>query len=239
MYEPRILLKGPFALDAFALVHSDPEWRGDDAFEALVLPVWHERVAAAAARDHRLWDGIHYRLTHVDDLAAGGPLRLGTISFRYIVTIRRLWDEHVARGHGPYHHLSTAALLRTSDGPYVFGKRAVNGAVDLIGGAFQPDETLGAAANFRTNTLKEIREETGIAADALGAMSGLGIVLSTTSNVLVVAHVETKLTREGVRETFATREDDEMAEPVFVPAADIRDYLRAMTDYRALLAELV
>ncbi|MEI9992574.1 MAG: hypothetical protein WDM86_21400 [Rhizomicrobium sp.] len=48
-------------------------------------------------------------------------------------------------------------------------------------------------------------------------MTGLGIVLSTTSNVLVIAALDTALTRDGVLEAFARREDDEMAEPVFVP----------------------
>jgi 8-oxo-dGTP pyrophosphatase MutT (NUDIX family) len=238
VYEPCVLLKGPFALDGFDLVQDGPAWRPDGGYEALVGPIWQERAAVAAARGHPIWDGTHYRLTHADDLTNGGPVRLGTIDFRYIVTIRRLWDAHVARGHGPYHHISTAALLRTADGHYVFGKRAVNGTVDLIGGAFQPDETLGEAANFETNVLKEIREETGIGRGALGAMTGLGIVMSTTSNVLVVADVPTMLTRDAVLETFATREDDEMAEPVFVPAAGVRDYLRGLGDYRAVVAGL-
>ena len=45
--------------------------------------------------------------------------------------------------------------------------------------------------------------------------------------------------RQGVLEAFEGREDDEMAEPVFVPAAEIVPYLRAMTDYRPLVADLI
>ncbi|HEY0105770.1 MAG TPA: hypothetical protein VGB91_06760 [Rhizomicrobium sp.] len=239
MYEPRILLKGPFDPGGFDLDLGVAQWRAADDYEFLVRPIWEERVAAAAARAHRLWDGTHFRLLDLAELVSGARLHLGTIAFRHIVTIRQLWDEHVARGHGPYHHISTAALLRTADGHHVFGKRMVNGTVDLIGGAFQPDEMLGAGANFETNTLKEIREETGIGAAALGPMTGLGVVLSSTSNVLVIADVETSLTRAGALEAFAGRDDDEMAELVFVPRAEIGDYLRAMTDYRPLLADLL
>lgn len=239
MYEPRILLKGPFALDAFELVRTGAAWRGDDTYEALVGPIWEERLAAAAARDHHLWDGMHYRVADIEEVTAGPRLRLDTIAYRYLVSLRHLWDEHVARCHAPYHHISTAALIRTADGFYIFGKRKVNGTVDLIGGAFQPDDVLGDAANFASNTLKEIREETGIGRDALSALTGLGIVMSTTSNVLVIAGVETALTRDGVRAAFAHREDDEMAEPVFVPASDVRDYLRSLGDYRVQVAELV
>jgi len=237
MYEPRILLKGPFALDAFGLSAIEEPWRCDDAYEALVAEVWANRVAAAAERHHTLWDGTHYRLLDLEDLTGGrGVLRLGTASFRHIATYRPLHEAHKARGLAPFHHISTAALLGTADGHYVFGRRALNGAVDFIGGGFQPDEEPpDLAGNFH----KEIREELGIGRDRLGPMTGLGVVLSTTSNVLVIAALDTTLTCDGVREAFARREDDEMAEPVFVPGEGIAAYLRAMTDYRPLVAELL
>ena len=237
MYEPRILLRGPFALDAFALSAVEEPWRCDEAYEALVAEAWAERVAAAAARHHVLWDGTHYRLTHLEDLTGGrGVLRLGTASFRHIATYRPLHEAHKARGLAPFHHVSTAALLRTADGHYIFGKRALNGAIDFIGGGFQPDDgPPDLAGNFH----KEIREELGIERDRLGPMTGLGVVMSTTSNVLVIAALDTALTRDGVLEAFARREDDEMAEPVFVPGDSIAAYLRAMTDYRPLVAQLL
>ncbi len=237
MHEPRILLKGPFPLDAFDLCAVDEPWRCDHAFEALVAEAWAKRVAAAAERHHTLWDGTHYRLTHLEDLTDGrGVLRLGTASFRHIATYRPLHEAHRARGLAPFHHISTAALLGTADGHYVFGKRAINGTIDFIGGGFQPDD---APPDLGRNVHKEIHEELGIASDRLGPMTGLGVVMSTTSNVLVIAALDTTLTCDGVREAFARREDDEMAEPVFVPGDGIAAYLRAMTDYRLLVAELL
>ncbi|MEI9992575.1 MAG: hypothetical protein WDM86_21405 [Rhizomicrobium sp.] len=166
MYEPRILLKGPFALDAFGLSVAAEPWRCDAAYEALVAEAWAKRVAAAAERNHTLWDGTHYRLTHLEDLTDGrGILRLGTAAFRHIATYRPLHKEHAARGLAPFHHISTAALLATADGHYVFGKRAINGAIDFIGGGFQPDD---APPDLARNVAKEIREEIGIASDRLG-----------------------------------------------------------------------
>jgi len=237
MYEPRILLKGPFRLDAFGLSIVEEAWRCDDSYEALVAETWAKRIAAAAERHHTLWDGTHYRLTHLEDLTAGGGvLRLGTASFRHIATYRPLHAEHAARGLPPFHHISTAALLATADGHYVFGKRAVNGTIDFIGGGFQPDE---APPDLARNVAKEIREELGIEPGRLGPMTGLGVVMSTTSNVLVIAALATALTRDGVCDAFARREDDEMAEPVFAPGDSIAAYLRAMTDYRPLVAQLL
>lgn len=238
MYEPRILLKGPFSLDVFELTVIDAPWRADAEYESRVAETWESRVKAAAERGHRLWDGTHYRVADLADLArAGGPLRLGTASFRHIATYRPLRELHRAQGLAPFHHISTAALLRTEDDFYVFGKRALNGAIDFIGGGFQPEE--GVAPDLARNVAKEIREELGIDRDGLGAMAGLGIVMSTTSNVLVISGLATTLTRAGVLKAFAAREDDEMAEPVFVPAAEIVSYLRTMTDYRPLVADLL
>jgi hypothetical protein len=234
VYTPAILHKGPFS--AFDLAVTGNRWQANEAYEERVRGIWSQRVEAAAVRGHHLWDGTHYRFNRIDDLADGRALRLGTVAFRYIATYRALHDLHGAHGLSPIHHISTAALLLTADGHYVFGKRAINGAVDLIGGGFQPDDE---APGFARNTTKEIREETGIGADALGARTELGVVMSTTSNVLVIEHIALKLTRDGVMAAFETREEDEMAEPVFVPRAGIADYLKSMTDYRPLVADLL
>ena len=236
MYDPCVLFRGPVALSAFVPAVTGEAWRPGPDYDALVAPAWRQRVDDVAARGHRLWDGTHYRLTHAEDIGRTGTLRLGTVAFRYIATFRILHAQHGAHGLPPLHHLSTAALLRTSDGFYVFGKRAINGTIDLIGGGLQADD---GAPDFEGNIRKEIREETGIDSGALGVIEGLGVVRSTTSNVLVVAHLETTLTADGVQAAFARREDDEMAEPVFVPRDRIAAYLRAMTDYRPLLADLL
>ena len=236
MFRPCVLSKGPVSLSDYALSDTGVSWRANPDYDALVAPIWQERVAAAAARDHHLWDGRHYRLMDIGELS-GNRLRLGTIDYRYIVTVRALYEQHRQHRLDPPHHISTAALLRTVDGHYVFGRRKVNGAIDLIGGGLQPEA--GVAPDFAENIRKEIREETGITTAVLGAMRGLGVVMSTTSNVLVIAHQDTVLTAEGVREAFAHREDDEMAEPVFVPQSEIADYLRGLTDYRPYVAELL
>ena len=236
MFAPRVLSKGPVALGDYSLNVTDASWRANPDYDALVAPIWQERVAAAAARDHHLWDGRHYRLMDIGELA-GSTLRLGTIDYRYIVTVRALYAQHSQHGLDPPHHISTAALLLTTDGHYVFGRRRINGAIDLIGGGLQPED--GVVPDFAGNIRKEIREETGIDPATLGVMRGLGVVMSTTSNVLVIAHQETALTADGVREAFTHREDDEMAEPVFVPRAGIADYLRGLTDYRPFVAELL
>lgn len=237
MFEPVILRKGPFHPAAFDLVVTGECWHPGADYDALVETAWAGRVEAAAARGHRLWDGTHYRVIDIAQAGEGMRIDLGTVSFRYLATYRLLHKDDAARHLTPTHHISTAAMLLTADGHYVFGKRAINGAIDLIGGGFQPEE--GVPVCFENNLYKEIAEELGVARDKLGAAQGIGIVRSTTSNVLVIAKIETTLTRDGIREAFATRDDDEMAEPVFVPESEVGDYLRGLTDYRVLVADFI
>ncbi len=238
LYEPRILFKGPVTLSQFAPAVTGGPWPSSADYDDMVQTSWRRRVESAAARGHHLWDGTHYRLTHIADIARAGPLRLGTVSFRYIATYRFLHEQHQSFSLDPLHHISTAALLLTADGFYLFGKRAINGSVDLIGGGLQTEDG-ESTPDFERNIRKEIREETGIVPADLHAMNGLGVVMSTTSNILVIAHVATALTAAQVQTIFARRDDDEMAELVMVPRAEISAYLRSLTDYRPLVADLL
>jgi hypothetical protein len=237
MFEPCILRRGPFHPATFDLVVTGERWQPGAAYDALVETAWQGRVEAAAARGHRLWDGTHYRFTDIAQAGDGMRIDLGTVPFRYLATYRLLHKENAAQGLTPTHHISTASMLRTADGHYVFGKRAINGSIDLIGGGFQPED--GVPVCFENNLYKEIAEELGVAREHLGEAQGIGIVRSTTSNVLVIAKIETTLNRDGIRAAFAHRGDDEMAEPVFVAEDDIHAYLRSLTDYRVLVADLI
>ena len=67
----------------------------------------------------------------------------------------------------------------------------------------------------------------------------IGVVLSTISNVLIIGHVTLSLDLAEAQAAFAHREEDEMGELEIVPAAEIKTYLRAMTDYRVVVADLL
>jgi hypothetical protein len=198
--------------------------------------MWNSRVAEAKARGHHLWDGTHYRLIDVAELAPRGTLRLGTVAFRYMATWRLLQKEHAAYKLDAFHHLSVSSLLHTTDGDYVFGKRAVNGSIDLIGGGFQKE---GGVQTFTDNFHKEIHEELGVTPDRLGSLTGLGIIRAANSNVLVIADVPARLSNVELLFAFAHREDNEMAELIFVPKAELTRFLLGLTSYRRLIPQLL
>jgi 8-oxo-dGTP pyrophosphatase MutT (NUDIX family) len=243
MFTPRILRKGPFGLDDIGIEIADEAWRAPPHYDERVADAWRALVRAADAEGHRLWDGIHYRVANLEALGSGQgapALRLGSVSFRYIATYRALHEAHLAAGLAPTHHLSIAALIRTRDGHYLFGKRKRNGTIDFIGGGVQPSElAVSRGADLERTLFKEMEEEVGLHGGDFDGTTGLGIVMSGTSNVLIIAHAPARLAKDEVEAAFARREEDEMAEPVFVPEPDLPRYLRAMTDYRVLVADLL
>jgi len=238
MLEPAILLKGPFRIADFAVEVIEQPWRSHPEYEAAVALEWESRSRRAAEAGDHLWDGVSYRIANADAWSTR-RLQLGTVAYRYVATYRRLQDLHRAHGLEPTSHLSICALIRTTDDFYLFGRRRVRRNVDLIGGGVQPDElAVATGADLEQCLFKEMREETGIPADAVAALTGLGVVLSGSSNILIVGHAALALTLDAAQAAFAHREEDEMGELEVVPAAQSKPYLRGLPDYRALVADL-
>jgi len=167
-------------------------------------------------------------------------LCLGMISYRYIATIRALYDHHAKEGLEPLNHLSTAGIIRTRDGQFLFGRRSRGGTIDLIGGGVQSDElAVNHGSDIEANLRKEIFEELGVPSAQIEGVKGIGVLHSSTSNVLVIAEVDLALSTKEVVEQFAGRSDDEMSELVAVSQDDLSAFLVNMRDYRALIPELM
>jgi 8-oxo-dGTP pyrophosphatase MutT (NUDIX family) len=239
MFTPAILHKGRFDLAAIPVTVETEQWTPGAAYDALVDQAWAARLAKAAEHGHSIWDGRHYRVLNIaDGLEAGW--RLGAIPYRYIATYNSLHEEHARAKLTPLHHLTTAALVRTSDGHVLFGRRSRDNSIDLIGGGVQSDEiTVTGGEDLAGNMRKEIREEMGVGAGHIRAMEGLGVLRSSTSNILIIASVDLSLSLEEARAQFPHRSDDEMSELVAVPESGLRAFLAAMSDYRVLIPALL
>ena len=243
MFTPRILLGKRLDLAAVTIACDGYEWNANAAYDACVADAWMQRQREAAAARLSIWDGINYRVVNAEALErceGSVHLVLGTIRYRYIATLRLLQNEHAKHALDPLYHLTTAALICTSDDWYVFGRRAGNGSVDLIGGGAQPDELeVAAGTDLERNLVKEIGEEIGIGSGDLRRIACIGVLLSSTSNVLVLSKADLTLTKREVERAFGDRSDDEMAEPVFVRPDELAPFLRSLTDYRALIPTLL
>jgi 8-oxo-dGTP pyrophosphatase MutT (NUDIX family) len=221
----------------------EDEWTPCAAYEVLVRDAWQERVREAVSRAQRIWDGRYYRVINASDMKGDAtPLRLclGTIRYRYIATFRVLHECHAREGIDPLNHLSTAGLIRTRDGKFLFGRRSQNGAIDLIGGGVQSDELeVESGSDIEASLRKEIFEELGVRSTQIETVRGAGVLLSSTSNVLVVAAVDLTLSMDEVAAQFADRSDDEMSELVAINEDDLSTFLGSMSDCRTLIPTLV
>jgi 8-oxo-dGTP pyrophosphatase MutT (NUDIX family) len=240
MFTPRILFKTSFPIAGMRVAICNREWAATPEYDALVDAEWKNMLDRAK---HPIWDGTYYCVLNLNELGNGATtesLRLGTIRYRYIATFPALHAHHFRLHLDPLNHLSTIALIRTHDDHYVFGKRVRNGSVDLIGGGVQSDEiAISNGADVERNLYKEINEEVGIRSEDIVEMPGIGVLLSGTSNVLIVGHAHVDLSKAEAGLRFERREENEMTEPVFVPAAEVRKFLESMEDYRCLIRNLL
>jgi len=243
MFTPAILHRSQFQLSDVLISVLEDEWTPSTSYEALVHDAWQERVREATGSGQRIWDGRFYRVTNVSDMKCDSTfprLCLGTILYRYIATFRALHEYHAREGLEPLNHLSTAGLICTRDGQFLFGRRSRDGTIDLIGGGAQSDElAIGCGSDIEATLRKEIFEELGVRSTQIPDVRGMGVLLSTTSNVLVVAAVDLALSTDEVAAQFADRSDDEMSELVTVNENDLSAFLRGMTDCRTLIPELM
>ena len=235
MYTPYILGRLPLPLREIRIAICDDVWTGSEEYDALVESVWSKMCA-----EHPLWDGTYYRVIDPAELPRGVTVRLGTMPYRCIATYPALHEQHMRCGLKPLHHLSTAALVRTSDGFFVFGKRARNGMVDLLGGGVQPEElTVACGADLEDNIYKEILEEAGLCRSDVEELTGMGAVVSGSSNVILIALAHMRIGCREIEAQFFVRAEDEMEELVFVPEMKLQRYLEEMNDYRKLLSKLL
>ncbi len=243
MYQPKTLFSKKFsASDIKIECLPNAVWTTHPVYDGKVREAWKEKERLAHNAGVEIWDGIQYRVMNVSEIEDDRilHLKLGIISYRYVATFVDLLPLHQQYGVTPLYHLSTTAIIRTSDGVYIFGKRRKNGTIDLIGGGAQPDEfAISSGIDLEKNVIKEITEETGIEQSSVTSLQGLGIVQSTSSNILLVFFVELTLSQQQTVDAFTHRAEDEMSELVFVPGNNIRSFLKSMNGYRPLIADLL
>lgn len=224
-------------------VLADQSWSVDEKYIKRVADCWEEKQKHAREHNVHIWDGTHYRIENLEELSESKEkitLRLGTIAYRYIATFGDLKHTLAEKTIEGPRHLATGAIIRTSDNLYFFGKRSYNGKIDLIGGGVQPDEiVVTCGSDLEKNLRKEMEEEAGIQDIHIEHLEGVGILHSTSSNVVIISLVHLRVSRKEMQEIFNTRTDDEMSELVFVDEANLCSFLEAMDTYRPFIPTLL
>jgi len=243
MYEARTIYNKRFSIaDVEIVCLSEGEWKATSEYDDLVNRVWKQKESVAKKDGVAIWDGMYYRVANLHEIEESGKLgfKLGTVPYRYIATASDLEDAFIDNKFEPLFHLSTAAMIRTADGVYIFGKRSRNGVFDVIGCGAQKDEMeINSGIDLERNLRKEMHEETGIKDSQIESIQAIGIVHSVTSNIIFISLVQLKVSQSDMSDIFSSRLENEMSDLVYVPEAEIKTFLKEMPSYRPLIVDLL
>jgi len=243
MYEARTIYDKRFSTSDVEIVSfAEGEWSATSEYDDLVNRVWKQKESVAIKDGAAIWDGMYYRVANLHEIEESGKLcfKLGTVPYRYIATAPDLEDAFINNKFEPLFHLSTAAMIRTADGAYIFGKRSRNGLLDVIGGGAQKDElAIKEGIDLERNLRKEMLEETGIQEPHIESVQGIGIVHSVTTNIIFISLVQLNISQPQMGDIFKNRLEDEMLDLVYVSENEVKNFLRRMPSYRPLIVDLL
>jgi|GEM_PF-2158822 len=247
--QPTIILKRSFNIGSIAVkFNAVTQWQCDSAIKEKADTVWQKKVGDYKAKGITVWDGDTYRLDNLAQVSSVKEeqilLALSIIKYRYVSTYPDFLDYYDAHPESNPHHVSIGAMLKTSDGFWVFGERGKSSTsttnIDLIGGGLNKSELeINNGADIYRQLLNELHEEAGILPSIISSCEGIGILHSSVSNVLIIAKVQLNVDSSKLKGIFIKRTEDEMQDLVFIEDSKVKEYMKGMTSYRALIPDFL
>jgi len=208
---------------------------------------WNALQAASQLKGAPIWEGTYYRLVSLNGFKTlEKTLELGTIPYS---TVRALIerDKQSPLGFENFPlHLNTGALIRTTDGYYIFGQKGTgprpnDQRTDIIGGGLQSSERqVSEGHDLARNLLKEMYEEINIGEEHLATLESLGFVLAgDTMAVVMVFELVLKLNLQEVQALFNARVEFEFSDLLAVPEPQLKNFLASLNGYLGILGQLL
>jgi hypothetical protein len=204
---------------------------------------WLEKQRVSEEKGLLLFNGQSFRLDSFSLENNNLVLSVSEMEYRIRGSIESMADE-VARYGDEYlgHGLAIGALLKTSDGYYVFGQR--NGKtqskqkVDIIGGIVDSDVEVSENGLWHMLTV-EMEEEASINVHNIKSGDYLGIFFSEFGNCILVARVELNLSRAELTGQFKQNDNAEMDDLIFVTESELFGYLTELGGYKLKMMEVM
>jgi len=119
---------------------------------------------------------------------------LGIVKYRYVNTVKDLYEYYEHHPESWPQHLAIGALLRTIDNYWT---------QDIIGGGMTATELVVNDANgVRQVLFKELHEEAGIKPEHVSTMQGIGIVCSPNADIIILVETKLNVSRKQLAEIF-------------------------------------
>lgn len=238
---PKVLSNKPFKEDTYTIVHTQSSLKLNGVDNKHVDENWKVFLEKSRARGGKPFNGAFYRIENIQDIVSGcKELQFSTITYSQV---RGIKDDPYLSSKFTANNISTASLIKTIDGYFIFGIRGSSSMrtsrIDLIGGGLQESElVVNTFSDIFKNEVKEIREEVGLIEDDIRDMYGIGILQSSGSNVLFTFFTQLNRSKDEVKEIFFKNNDDEMEDLDFVEEGMLKEYLKDKGDYRPLVGEV-
>lgn len=239
--EPKIIFPDAFTEDTFVISNMGSQIQLNDLQLQSISSNWQSFEDEAKRKGGQVWDGTYYRLENIDDIS--NKLQFSTIKYSTIRGLTHNQDLSLIPVKSRPNHVSTASLIQSKEGLFVFGVRNKNSmssrSIDLIGGGLQPDELeVASCRDIFANQKKEIIEELGISDIHIGSMKGLGVTLSSKYNVIFIFLTKLSISKKELLSIFNNKTDEEMQDLEFIEEKNLKQYLDDKGSYRPLTATL-
>ena len=236
---PEIIYKHSLDTQIQIAISDTSSRKQDPLLEKQLTQDWEKHMQTCIARGEKVWDGTSYRVNSIEIDTSVVRIELGPIKWSVRSPIRFIELLHekgpAYRGQGAF----VSALLQTSDGMFVFGKRP-NGTLTTIGGLVSGEETqIETFEDFDTMQNIELMEEIGINSTYVRNRTFLGMVYSSAADVGFIYMLSLSIDKNNVEQAFKDRTDEEISSLLFLTTEELETHLGQMGDYWQLLPTFI
>ncbi|MEI7578666.1 MAG: hypothetical protein WCJ58_01345 [bacterium] len=245
MIKPKILWKGVIEQEQLKVTIIKPEQSNrviDLDLEGKLTAKWQEKLEEAREKGAILYDGQSYRLESFTFQNGFAYLTVSPLKFSIRSTLKTM-PQLENLGETYYSHgLSVGGFVITNDGYYVFARKSRKSASsltkDIIGGVLEKIEPETSVGIFNMNKI-ELQEEINVKPEMINMMKILGLVRSTSTDIVIVTSTLLNLSAAELKSLFEKRVAKELAVIEFIPSKNLSDYLVQLGGYKPLLGLLL
>jgi hypothetical protein len=216
--------------------------RIDPEVESRLPELWLHKTTEAAEKDQTLYDGTSYRLETFTASNDGLEVTVSPMKFSIRSTLKRVQALETLGEEFYSHGLSVGGFVITCDGQYVFAQKSARSSSslheDLIGGVYEEIEMVPRLGVFDMNR-EELKEEINVDPTMIDDMRILGLIRSSSTDVVIITSTQLRITASELREVFERREDTELEGIVYVAPENLHEYLYQLGGYKPLMIRLI
>lgn len=205
---------------------------------------WERYIEESTKIGRKVWDGVLYRFENFEVNDNRLTLYMSTISTKEAIVFRLLGGKLLYPESAWSKNLFICALIRTSNGEYVFGE--LSGVTtstrpfDLIGGVLSRNEGIISSGNDLIKMWSsELEDEINVSAKYLKQTELIGIVCTKTSSVGLIFHTLVEKTTDEIRVAFEKQNDGELKGVLGVPVTELDQFLEKCGGHFPLISKLL